>query len=202
MLDEQQLGKYIDAHFTSTLFRLETLDKYDVSGETDDYRRYLSGQPGPMNKQPWMDVIRNEVARGLHTYRVHVVRSPLTDYLRYEFEWGYAYNAEAGEHIRILDTADQCKPDAVIDEDFWLIDNQHALVMHYSPDGAFLGASIAERESVPRYVAASEAAWSAATDFANYWRRHPQFWRIDRPPEKGADEGTHQHTLGNPATAP
>ena len=80
MLDEQQLGDYIDRHFASTLFRLETLDRYDVGSNGDDLDRYLAGEPGPdmARKGPWMDHIRSEVARGLHTYRVHVVRGPLT----------------------------------------------------------------------------------------------------------------------------
>jgi hypothetical protein len=177
MLNEQELGEFIDANFTSTLFRLETLDRYDVSSEADDYRRYLGGQPGPLDKQAWMDVIRGEVARGLHTYRVHVVRSPLTDYLRYEFEWNYVFNAEAGEHIRIIDTAEQRKPDEVPHEDFWLIGDEHLVLMHYDPEGRFLGASLGAPEIVPRYIAVRDAAWSAGIDFTVYWRRHPQYHR-------------------------
>jgi hypothetical protein len=178
MLDERQLGEFIDAHFTSTLFRLETLDTYDVGSSVEDYQRYLTGQPGPVNKGAWMEVIRNEVARGLHTYRVHVVRSPLTDYLRYEFEWGYTCNAEAGEHIRILDTAEQTKPDPVPDdEDFWLIGDEHLVLMHYTPEGRFEGGSVGAPELLQRYIAARDAAWSAGIDFTDYWHRHPQFHR-------------------------
>lgn len=58
-------------------------------------------------KGPWLDVIRDEVSRGLHTYRVHVLRAPLTDYERFEFEWGFVLNEQAGEHIRILDLTEQ-----------------------------------------------------------------------------------------------
>ncbi|KAA2248690.1 hypothetical protein F0L68_39770 [Solihabitans fulvus] len=177
MLNEQELGEFIDTRFTSTLFRLETLDRYDVSSEIDDYRRYVAGQPGPLNKQAWMDMIRSEVARDLHTYRVHVVRSPLTDYLRYEFEWGYSRNAEAGEHIRIIDTAEQRKPDVVPDHDWWLIGDEHLVLMHYNPDGTFQSASIGAPELIPRYVAARNAAWAAGIDFTDYWRRHPQYHR-------------------------
>lgn len=182
MLDEQQLGDYIDRHFTSTLFRLETLDRYDVGSDGDDLARYLAGEPGPdmTRKGPWMDHIRGEVARGLHTYRVHVVRGPLTGYLRFEFEWGYAYNAAAGEHIRILDLAEQPKPPALADEDFWLIGGDRAVQMRYDPAGRFLGAEIAPAQAVPRYRAARDAAWEAALPFADYWDAHPQYWRNRR----------------------
>jgi len=182
MLDEQQLGDYIDRHFTRELFRLETLDRYDVGSNGDDYERYVAGQPGPTmsRKGPWMDQIRGEVARGLHTYRVHVVRSPLTDYLRFEFEWGYTYNAEAGEHIRILDLAEQARPADLIDEDFWLIDNERVLRMAYDPAGQYLGADLAPETAVQRYRAASKAAWSAAVPFDDYWHAHPQYRRDRR----------------------
>ncbi|MGH3710685.1 MAG: DUF6879 family protein [Pseudonocardiaceae bacterium] len=175
MLNGQELGEYIDQHFTSTLFRLETLDLYDVDSECEDFRRYLAGEPEPT--ATWPDVIRDEVFRGLHTYRVHVVRSPPTDYLRYECEWGYVRNAEAGEHIRIIDTAEQSKPDVVPDHDFWLIGDEHLLLMHYDPDCKFQGATIADPELIPQYNVARDAAWAAGVDFMEYWQQHPQYRR-------------------------
>lgn len=174
MLSEQELGEFIDTHFTSTLFRLETLSRYDVSSD-EDFRRYVSGQPGPTST--WPDVIRDEVTRGLHTYRVHVVRAPLTPYLRYECEWSYTANAAAGEHIRIIDTAEQAKPTSVPDQDFWLIGNEHLLLMHYTEDGAFQGASVGGPDVIGDYLAARDAAWAAGVDFLDYWRRHPEYHR-------------------------
>jgi hypothetical protein len=190
MWDERQLGEYIDAHFTSELFRLETLPHYEVAGDGGDLARYLAGEPGPdmTRKGPWLDVIRGEVARGLHTYRVHVVNGPLSDYLRFEFEWGYTYNEQAGEHIRILDLAERPRPDALVDEDFWLIagrpergEPDRVAKMHYDDAGRFLGAELAADEAeVARYRQAREAAWSAAVPFRDYWQAHPQYWRTHR----------------------
>jgi hypothetical protein len=37
MLDEKELGDYIDSRFTRVLFRLETLDLYDVASNGDEY---------------------------------------------------------------------------------------------------------------------------------------------------------------------
>ncbi|RSM35204.1 hypothetical protein DMA12_45265 [Amycolatopsis balhimycina DSM 5908] len=179
MLDIQQLGNYIDEHYTRTLFRLETLPQYLVDSDGEDYRRYVTGLPGPTmsRKQPWLDTLRAERDRGLYQHRVHVWRSPLTDYLRYECEWGYAYNAEAGEEIRVIDTAEQTKPAAVIDEDFWLINDTHVAKMHYDPDGRFLGSTIAEPPEIQQYRAARDAAWAAAVPFVDYWNRHREYWR-------------------------
>ncbi|MGH3961688.1 MAG: DUF6879 family protein [Pseudonocardiaceae bacterium] len=174
MLNEQELGDYIDSRFTRNLFRLETLDLYDVSSNGDDYRRYIAGETGPTpeRKEPWMEHIRGEVVRGAHTYRVHVVRSPLNDYLRFECEWGYVYNARAGEHIRILDLAELPRPADLLDEDFWLIEDREVLRMNYSDDGKFVGAEVSPNELLPRYL-----AWSGAVDFADYWKAHPGYWR-------------------------
>jgi hypothetical protein len=182
VLNEDQLGEYIDTHFKRRLFRLETLDFYDVSGDREPYADYVAGVPdsGAVRKAAWMDVIRGEVARGAHTYRVHVVRSPLTDYLRFEFEWGYVYNAQAGEHIRILDLAEQAVPADLIDEDFWLIDDEQVLQMIYDSDHDYVGANLAPDSELEKYLKASKAAWEAAVPFEEYWQAHPRYWR-DKP---------------------
>lgn len=150
MFDEKGLGDYINDHFTRSLFRLETLELYDVSSNGDEFRRYVAGAPGPdpERKRSWMEHIRSEVARGLHTCRVHVVRSPLNDYLRFECEWGYLYNARAGEHIRILDLAESERPAELLDEDFWLIDDRDVLRMQYDSTGHFVGADIAHEHDI------------------------------------------------------
>ena len=36
---------------------------------------------------------------------MHVVSTPLNAYLRYQFEWCYTYNVQAGQDVRILDLA-------------------------------------------------------------------------------------------------
>jgi len=59
MLDEQELGDYIDSRFTRVLFRLETLDLYDVASNDDEYQRYLSGEvkPNPERKEAYSAIL-------------------------------------------------------------------------------------------------------------------------------------------------
>jgi hypothetical protein len=104
------------------------------------------------------------------------VRSPLSPYLRYECEWGYAYNVTVGEDIRILDLAEHSRPSALVDEDFWLMDNTTVVKMHYQA-GRFVGAYVPPNAVLPRYRAARVAAWQAAVPFGEYWEAHPQYWR-------------------------
>lgn len=70
---------------------------YEVASDGEDYRRYVRGEPGPdlARKGPWLERLRREAAAGIRNQRVHIMRSPLTDYLRYECEWGYVPNAAA-----------------------------------------------------------------------------------------------------------
>jgi hypothetical protein len=73
------------------------------------------------------------VAAGKRWGRVHVVRHPLSEYLRYEMV-GYVESAAAGEEIRIADQA--AHPDlASVGPDFWLFDadtpDAFAVLMHY-----------------------------------------------------------------------
>lgn len=176
MLDAAGLGEWIKAHWTRTKFRLETLDHLDVSTDEDWVGRYLAGDPAP--HRPWEDAIRSQVADGLITYRVHVVRSPLSDYLRYAMEWGYVGNAAAGERIRIIDLAEQSEPEQLIWQDFWLLDDLHLALMHYDGDGKFAGAEpVTDLVEVGRYRDCARAAWDVGRPFEDYWSAHPEAHR-------------------------
>jgi hypothetical protein len=177
VLDERALGELLD-QAEHDLFRLETFDRYEVRTDGSDFDRYVRGEPGPdmARKQAWMDRLAADAARGLRNHRVHVLRSPLTPYLRYECEWGYAYNATVGEEIRILDLAERPKPSSLIDEDFWLMDDATVVRMQYR-DARFIGAEVLPDALLPRYRAARDAAWQEAVPFAAYWAAHPEYWR-------------------------
>jgi hypothetical protein len=171
-----ELGEYIQRHLTRSAFRLELLDRYDVASDGVDFERFLHGEPEPTweRKQPWLDRLHRERASGILRHRVHVLRTPLTDYLRYECEWGYALNAGAGEDIRILDLSERPLPDGLPDHDFWLIDDQFPIRMHYDRDGAFLGADPAGNAALPGYQLARDEAVAAAEAFGTWWDRHSE----------------------------
>jgi hypothetical protein len=176
MLTENELGQYIDQRLTRSAFRLELLDRYDSLGERDYFTRYQKGEPvsALAAGRGWLKQLRAEAEAGIHNQRVHVLRTPLTDYLRFECAWGYAYNAQAGEDIRIIDLAERSLPAGLTDHDFWLIDDQHAIVMHYEDDGQFVGAEPASPEQVCIYQQARKAAVTAAQPFASWWLAHTE----------------------------
>lgn len=171
--DPAALGQFID-RARRALFRLETLDHYDVSSDGGDFQRWLHGEPGPDagRKAAWHKVLQADLDRGVRTSRVHVVRSPLSDYLRYEFEWGYAHNL-AYENIGIIDLSEQTLPAELAGVgDFWLIDGEAAAVMHYDEAGRYLGFTPAAGEDVQLYRAAEAAAMRAAISFRSYVAAH------------------------------
>jgi len=184
MLPEDQVDEIFEG-FQRSAFRLETLDHYQVASDGGDLARYLSGEPDPDpdRKGPWLERLRAEKVAGRLRHRVHVLRTPLNDYLRFECEWGYAPNAGAGERIHILDTAERGLPAEVeMLEDFWLMDDETVLRMHYDEQGAYLGASLAD-DVVP-YRRTRDAALAASEDFAGWWHDHPEYWRANqRQPE-------------------
>lgn len=179
MLDERGLEEFFTAHFHHTAFRLEVRDSYAVASDGGDFARYLAGEdlPDAARKSAWLDELRADTAAGKHWQWVHVVRGPLSDYLRYAFEWGYAINIHAGADVRILDLAERPCPAVLPDEDFWLLDDQAVLVMCYDERGRFLGADPADLAELARYRRARDATWEAAEPFATYWARHPRYHR-------------------------
>ncbi|MFW5415572.1 hypothetical protein J0910_02810 [Nocardiopsis sp. CNT-189] len=181
MLTADELGAYFDTKLTRSAFRLETLDHYEVESDGGDFARHKAGEPEPdwERKNAWLEVLRAEEKAGIREYRVHVLRTPLNDYLRYECEWGYLFNIEAGEEVFILDLAERELPTEVVDHDFWLIDDEHPLRMHYGEAGEFIGAELVP-DSLDRYRKARDAALAAAEPFEQWWARHPEEWRANR----------------------
>jgi len=179
VLDERELDQFFADHFHRTAFRLQVRDRYDVAAESGELARYLAGEPGPDpdRKTPWLDELRADTAAGKHWQWVHVVRGPLSPYLRLACEWGYAINIRAGAEVKILDLAEHPRPIGLPNEDFWLLDGEAVLIMRYGDDGQFLGAEPADPAEVPRYRRAQDAAWQAAEPFDRYWRAHPQYHR-------------------------
>ena len=182
MMGPAELRSYLDASFTRTLFRLETLSTYEVASEGSDFSRYLAGDAGPNaeRRRRWLDRLADEASQGLHRQRVHAVHLPLSDYLRFECEWSYALNPHEDIRILVL-SAGRPELQRLVDEaggDFYLVDDELLIRMRYATDNRPLGA---EADSSPTTVGAyrriAEVLWSEAAPFGEWWSAHPQFHR-------------------------
>ncbi len=179
LLDLAAIDAFIEERFTRSAFRLEVLDRYTVDSDQENVQSYLTGGPAPSwaAGDEWMDKLARDRAAGKRNCRVHVLRSPLSDYLRYECEWGYTYTSRAGEEIYILDLSETSRPEGLVDEDFYLIDDEHALVIRYDDNGRLLGGEPVAAADTSRYRRCRDVALAHAQPFGRYWAEHPQFWR-------------------------
>jgi hypothetical protein len=158
------------ASVTSSAFRLETLPVYDMPGEREEFARHLAGERPPADLHyRWLDTVAEGTKAGKVFQRVHVVRSPLSSYLEYEFAWGYVFNVRAGEDIRILDLAYMADP-GLPDQDFWLLDDTTVVRMDYTAKGVQIGRTLLEEDPEP-YVAWKRVALAHAQPFADYYSR-------------------------------
>jgi hypothetical protein len=161
--------------FTASAFRLETLPEYRVEGETDEYALYLQGKPlSPDGNEAWCRIVSSAARAGKRMSRVHVVPHRLTPYLRYEIEWGYLYNAEAGEDILLLvhDQPAEVSGTWPLD-DFWLFDDGTATCacvrMRYDEVGHFLfGELITDPSEVDACRRVRDAALAHAVTLQQY----------------------------------
>ncbi|WP_156993754.1 DUF6879 family protein [Pseudonocardia acaciae] len=162
------------------LLRVQTLDRYNVASDEGKYECYLNGEPKPMTPflEGWYQELRDDAAVGRVWRNVHVVKLPLTDYLRYQFEWGYAYNVRAGQDVRVVDTQTHPEAELFFDPgDFYVFEHNEILHMRYDKEGHFLGGVGAGASSTRGYVALAELAWRLATPFDEWWAAHPEFHR-------------------------
>lgn len=168
LLDGEEWARLLYG-FEHSAFRLEIHPVYSMEGEEEDFTRFRAGERPPADLHyDWLDRVAELTAAGRSMTRVHVVRRPLSEYLRFEFDWGYAFNVRAGEDIRILDLTDGPSP-ALPDHDFWLFDDSTVVQMHYRADGTQIGRELAPAPDLELYRGYRDAALADAVNFKEYW---------------------------------
>ncbi|MEV4739956.1 DUF6879 family protein [Streptomyces sp. NPDC049555] len=108
----------------------------------------------------WHDAVHAAVSRGVAVRRARVVSEPLTEYVRWEYDYAVT-NLAAGEQVRWL-PRHQAKDLAVPPVDFWVFDGELVLFHHFSGDGALV-----ERE----YVTDGDLATWCSDSFEAVWQR-------------------------------
>jgi hypothetical protein len=155
--------------FTSSAWRLELHPIYTMPEEAGGLSRWRAGERLPDGHwSSWMDRVAGYGATGRTIGRVHVVRRPLSEYIRFEFDWYYRHHVRAGEDIRILDLTSAADP-GLPDHDFWLLDERQVVKMLYRPDGTQITRELVERPDVEAYIKWRDVACSAALPALEYW---------------------------------
>lgn len=157
--------------FQHSLFRFEQLPEYSTGVEDEPLQRWRAHEdpPADIADTPWQSELRQWRFEGKTMQRVRAMASPMTDYLRMGVEWWYPHNIEAGEETFGLDVA---KVEFELPkEDFWLFDDEIVAIMHYGPDGRFIGADLAEASEVPTYIEAKQRLLNAAEPLTTVYQR-------------------------------
>lgn len=138
-LDDPAFQELFDG-LTSSWFRLETLQEYDVGYESNEFLGFKTTGRLERELGMWQRMISNHVAAGRVLRRVHVIEEPLTDYLRYELA-AYAINGKAGEEIRLVPVRKGTWPDGLPrNVDYWLFDDEDLWSMTYDGSSRFVAA--------------------------------------------------------------
>lgn len=171
-----ELGGFLAERYTRDVLRLETRQRYQSASEQDGLQRYLAGDPPPAGAgdTPWIQQLRAHVAAGRSWRVLHAVTHPLSDYLRYECEWGYRHNAAAGQQIRITELDERCAKVG----DLLIIDGRHIFQYRYDDADQFVDAQqITEHADVAAFLALAEPLWEQGIKFGTWWGRYPRYHR-------------------------
>ncbi|MEV7023369.1 DUF6879 family protein [Kitasatospora sp. NPDC093558] len=161
------------AKATSSAVHLEMRDAYGASDP--EFSRWQKGHRYQLDDRPawfqgWADAVQDAIARGVVVRRLRIVSEPVTDYIKYEHHVTFL-NLAAGEQVRWLQrSAIRALP--VPANDFWLFDNEHAVVNHFSGDGEIVRREIVDGAAEPDLAAflgsVFDSLWEIATPHQEY----------------------------------
>jgi len=137
-------------NFKKYAFRLELLQKYSVNEEKEDFENFnKKGKVNPKINEEWHDILIAAKKRGAKVIRAHVIKEPLSDYIKFELEH-YKENKKYGEGALLISKEEFDKLNINIKRDFWLFDDNIVLEMNYDSDGHFLGFS--QSKDIQKYL--------------------------------------------------
>lgn len=166
---------------STDVLRVETLGAYRSDSDRDWFDAYLRGDPQPdvELKRPWLDRLAAAAERGHPWRRLRVIPRPVTDYFRYQCEWSYLDNTDAGEDIRVIDRDDWRETGAAgIAGDFYIADEQ-VVTMHYDDDHRFVSARRETDTTLAGWLRdGTGIAWqSGSCPFGEWWADSPELHR-------------------------
>jgi hypothetical protein len=163
------------SEFKSRAFRLEVLPRYTVDEERSVFEKYKLGlaRPKDLNAE-WLAILDMARASGKTFSRTRILLGPMTEYLRFEIDWGYPLSLEHGEIINFVPAADAMALafDVPILKDFWLFDERDCYLMEYDVIGQFLGVTqITQVDFVRKYVDLAKLLQNQGFDLSHIGRK-------------------------------
>ncbi|WP_179120059.1 DUF6879 family protein [Streptomyces tsukubensis] len=151
-----------------TAVHLEMRDAYMKSDPAFiDWRAGKSLDPAE-RWADWHTLVTAATSRGVEVRRARIASTPISEYIRFEYEVTEGLNIAAGEQVRWLSRR-EATDIALPGNDFWLFDAQLVLVNHFDGEGENLERELNESpESAKLCETAFDAVWRRATPHAEF----------------------------------
>jgi hypothetical protein len=181
MMTLPEMGAWLRERHTRSRIRIENRRAYGSVSDGDDFARYLDGAAEPLAGADWHQRLREDTAAGRRWAKVHIIAPAdpaagplLSDYERYEFEWGFTRTTDAGERVRIL----HAWPGEFTDlPDFTVVDRVHVVRSVYDDDNRFVGGYVVHGPDAVVYRLLAGELFRRAQRFDSWWAEHPEVHR-------------------------
>jgi hypothetical protein len=147
---------------------LETRDAYSKTDSA--FIDWKAGKPiDPAQRWgAWHEIVSEAVSRGVEIRRARVVSTPVSEYIRFEYDVTAGLNIAAGEEVRWLSRR-SATGIALPGNDFWLFDSSLVYVNHFDGEGEPTAPELTDDPEVAKLCeAAFEAVWKKATPHAEF----------------------------------
>jgi len=171
-LTENEFGRLLRG-FSGSAFRFEIRDRYNSEVGREPFRKFLAGEPDDYEWHHWwMEMVRQDRAKGKIWQRIRIVSVPLSDYNRYALTIA-RLSVAAGEDIRYLDRQ-SANGLSLTPYDAWLFDARQLVRLHFDDDDdTFQGAEVIEDPAiVTRHDRWRQLAWQHAQDIEQFAAVH------------------------------
>ncbi|MEU5682432.1 DUF6879 family protein [Streptomyces venezuelae] len=151
-----------------TAVHLEMRDAYMKSDPAFiDWRAGKSLDPAE-RWADWHTLVTAATSRGVEVRRARIASTPISEYIRFEYEVTEGLNIAAGEQVRWLSRR-EATDIALPGNDFWLFDAQLVLVNHFDGEGENLELELNESPELAKLCeTAFDAVWRRATPHAEF----------------------------------
>jgi hypothetical protein len=116
----------------------------------------------------WLGLVTAATSRGVEVRRARIVSTPVSEYIRFEYDVTDGLNIAAGEDVRWLPRRNATDL-ALPGNDFWLFDSSLVLVNHFDGEGENMEVELMDDPAVAKLCeSAFEAAWARATPHTEF----------------------------------
>ncbi|MBF6453562.1 DUF6879 family protein [Nocardia cyriacigeorgica] len=154
--------------FAQSAVHLETRDAYGTEIELPHMAKWTAGEPDDLVwLGDWCENLRRHAAAGRSIRRARIVSEPLSTYQRWSHSIAQPM-VDAGEDIRWVPRR-RLDSVAIPGNDFYLIDNELVIFLHYSGDGLSTEkVTSTEPGDIDLCRTAFEAVWQWAIPHRDY----------------------------------